>query len=85
MTRFPPGTSGVTIYSQQFSSGNLEFGEPEISEKTKNKMKVRKIVLIKHLIGFNRILRNWTISTDGAFRRPVTYDGRHPSNHPIHL
>ena len=51
MTRFPPGTSGVTIYSQQFSSGNLEFGEPEISEKTKNKMKVRKIVLIKHLIG----------------------------------
>ena len=36
MTRFPPGTSGVTIYSQQFSSGNLEFGEPGISEKTKN-------------------------------------------------
>ena len=39
MTRFPPGTSGVTIYSQQFSSGNLEFGEPEISEKKNENMK----------------------------------------------
>ena len=46
MTRFPPGTSGVTIYSQQFSSGNLEFGEPEISEKTKNKNIKEKIYQI---------------------------------------